>query len=373
MATKVLQVVGKMDIGGLENLLFSLLKPLQMEGIHFDFVQHGNDEAFYNSRIVSSGSKIYRCPKYRFYNHYAYTKWWDRFFNAHPEYEIVHSHVRSTASIILKIAGKSNRRTISHAHGVTSGKGMKALIRAFLQRDITKYSDLCLACSEDAGTWLFGKDTVRGNSFHVINNYVDLERFKFSEAERTRIRHELGLAENVMLLGHVGNFRPEKNHAFILKLLEILLSKESHWDWRLLFVGAGVDSFGLRRLARKLGVFDKVIFYGAGTNVPSLMSAMDCFIFPSTFEGFGLAALEAQASGLITFLSPNIPKEVEATSLAVRLQDFQPESWANLLFERAHTFRVRGDVLSQIRAKGFDFDSVKKRYVDLYHEVQGQK
>ena len=141
---RVLRVVGRMDRGGLETIIMNCYRITDRTKIQYDFVVHTEDECMYDKEIEQLGGRIYRVPRYRYINHREYCKAWEKFFDEHKEYNIVHGHIRSTASIYLRIAKQYGMITIAHSHGVSSGKGIKALIKNYLQKDIKKYSDLAI-------------------------------------------------------------------------------------------------------------------------------------------------------------------------------------------------------------------------------------
>jgi hypothetical protein len=122
-------------MGGSQTMIMNLYKNIDRSKVQFDFVVDC-DEYLLADDVINNGGAIHKCPKYKVYNHFAYKRWWKEFFKSHPEYKIIHSHVRSTASIILKIAKKFGLTTISHSHSTSNGKGIKALIKKFLQRNI---------------------------------------------------------------------------------------------------------------------------------------------------------------------------------------------------------------------------------------------
>src|SRR5699024_11061766 len=110
---RVLHVFGSLDRGGAETMVMNLYRNLNKKKFQFDFLVHTETKGQYEDEIEKLGGQIFRLPQYKGYNHYQYVKKWHAFFLDHPEYNIIHGHVRSTASIYLSIAKKNNRVTIS--------------------------------------------------------------------------------------------------------------------------------------------------------------------------------------------------------------------------------------------------------------------
>ena len=102
----VLHVVGQMNYGGTEAFLMNLLRIIDRESFQFDFVEQTTEECAHDKEIISLGSTIYRCPHIGLMSLGSYRKWWNDFYQNHPEYRIIHGHSRGSAPIYLKEAEK---------------------------------------------------------------------------------------------------------------------------------------------------------------------------------------------------------------------------------------------------------------------------
>ncbi|WP_306986678.1 glycosyltransferase [Streptomyces canus] len=136
----------------------------------------------------------------------------------------------------------------------------------------------------------------------VIPNGIDVTRFRFDPARRHRTRRRLGLPEDAFVVGGIGRLCAGKRFDVLIRAMTRL--PDDHW---LLLVGGGPQESTLRRTAHEAGVADRVLFAGErpyvpdgspGPDLPSLTSAMDLLASPSPEESFGLAVVEALASGL---------------------------------------------------------------------------
>ena len=143
---------------------------------------------------------------------------------------------------------------------------------------------------------------VPGPRIEVVPNGIDLARFRFDPVARHRTRRRLGLPEDAYVIGAIGRLSAGKRFDVVIEALAQL--PDDHW---LLLVGGGPEESVLRRIARDAGVADRVLFTGErpyvpdgtpGPDLPSLTSAMDVLASPSPEESFGLAVVEALASGL---------------------------------------------------------------------------
>ncbi|MEU4462721.1 glycosyltransferase [Streptomyces sp. NPDC024017] len=143
---------------------------------------------------------------------------------------------------------------------------------------------------------------VPGPRIEVVPNGIDVARFRFDAARRHDTRRRLGLPDDAYVIGAVGRLTPGKRFGALIRALAQL--PDDHW---LLLVGGGPEEDVLRRTARAAGVADRVLFTGErpcvpdgtpGPDLPSLTCAMDVLASPSPEEAFGLAIVEALASGL---------------------------------------------------------------------------
>lgn len=266
-------------------------------------------------------------PKYKVYNHFAYKKAWkDILKRLSSTHKIIHGHMYSTASIYLKIAKKFRFYTIAHSHNTSNGSGIQAKIKDFLQRSINKYADKKFACGVDAGKWLFKND-----DFEVINNAIDVAKYAYNSEIAKNVRKDLNIAGK-FVVGHVGRFDYQKNHEFLTDVFyEIQKLRE---DAVLMLVGDGSLKANIQAKVDHLGISDKVLFLGVRNDVPTLMQAMDVFVFPSHFEGLSVVLIEAQAAGLPIFTSTAVVSETNITNTIsfINLND-NAEYWANIIFK----------------------------------------
>jgi glycosyltransferase involved in cell wall biosynthesis len=364
---RVLRVVARMDRGGLETTIMNTYRLIDRKKLQFDFVVHTEEESAFDQEILSLGGRIYRVPRYNALNHRQYLKAWDRFFRAYREYRIIHGHVRSTAAIYLRIAKKHGLTTIAHSHNTSYGAGFSVILKKLLQQKITSYADYLFACSTPAGQWLFGRDVIDKNNFTVVPNGIDAEKYGFNPRIRHEVRSELGIGSDTVL-GHVGSFDQQKNHGFLVTVFEQVNNAKP--GTVLLMVGDGILEIKERVASQveRSGLSEQTIMTGSRNDVHRLLQAMDCFVFPSHFEGFGNAVTEAQAAGLPCLVSDTVPRAVKITDLV----DFLPlsqgaEQWAAKIIDQLEKHE-RINRSAEIIAAGYDIKPLAKWYEDFYLE-----
>ena len=124
----------------------------------------------------------------------------------------------------------------------------------------------------------------------MLNNGIDSEKYRLSDAKRAAVRRALGV-EDQIVLGHIGQMYYVKNHGYLLEVYAAF--HRAHKNSTLLLVSDGPDREALEQRAQDLGIRDSVQFLGFRTDIPELLMAMDCFVFPSIHEGFPLTLIEA--------------------------------------------------------------------------------
>lgn len=292
-------------------------------------------------------------------------KAWNEFFINHPEYKILHSHVRSYASLYLPIAKKYGLKTIIHSHSTSNGKGISAVIKRIMQRPLRYQADYLFACSQISGEWLFGKKAIMKSNYKMVPNAINLEKYIYSDTTRNAIRLELNIPESAIVLGHVGRFHEAKNHLFLLDVFN--LYKQQHPNSILLLVGDGDLREEIERKIHKLKLESAVVLTGARNDVNKLLSAMDYFVFPSNWEGLPVTVVEAQATGLHCFISDTITHDVEISEIIKYLPINQgAQCWVEAI---NNTVADKVDVHQKIIAAGFDMKKTSNKMTVFYKEI----
>lgn len=139
-------------------------------------------------------------------------------------------------------------------------------------------------------------DTIRlfdiRNEIDVVPNFIDLAKYNrnFTDCQR-----EIMANENERIITHISNLRPVKR---ITDIIEIFARIHQEMPSKLILVGDGPEKKGAEELCKAKGLEDKVIFLGNSSEIAKILCFSDLFLLPSEKESFGLAALEAMASGV---------------------------------------------------------------------------
>ena len=213
------------------------------------------------------------------------------------------------------------------------------------------------ACSDEAAAFLFPRSLIRAGRVDFLPNGIETERFRFRPEIRERVRCELGL-EDCFVLGHVGRLCGQKNQMFLLEVLAALLPVRP--EAFLLLAGEGELRTDLERRAEELGIRDRVCLFGVTDKPWELLWAMDAFLFPSLFEGLGIALVEAQCAGLPALCSEHVPGQAVFTELA---RQVPLEKGAGAWAAAAAELRAPADRAGYARAvreAGFEVEDVSR-------------
>lgn len=360
----VLHVVGAMDIGGIENMLMTLMPSMKEKGIIFDFAVHGENIGIHEGKIKELGGRVYHLPKFLGVNIVAYLNAWRSLLKKHPELEIIHGHMTSTASLYLWIAKRYGRVTIAHSHSTsTSGGRIMYGVKRMLEYPLRYLSDYLCACSAAAADYRFGKMTHNRSNYFLWHNAIDTDKFVFSLDKREKYRRKLGIAENTVVIGHVGRMIPAKNHKFLLEIFAAY--KQINRDSKLLLVGDGPLRDEIKKQSIDSDLEHDVIFVGAVSNPEDYISTMDVFCFPSVYEGLPVSLVEAQTNGRICLASNVIPREVKISeNLVFLLLSDSFNLWAKKIVALLQKEKVEYDPINPYDTKVVA-DEVESFYIKI--------
>ena len=268
--------------GGVESVVMNYYRNIDRDKIQFHFLCDEDSTDIPYDEIEKLGGKVIVIPPYQ--KLFKYQKELYKIFKEN-NYKIVHSHINALSVFPLRIAKKAKIPVrIAHSHSTSNKKEWKKNILKMILRPFSKlYANNYFACTEYAGKWLFGKKVVERKELNVINNAIDLKKFEFNENTREDLRKELGIKEDVLVIGHVGRFMKQKNHEFLIDVFEKAIKQDD--NIYLILVGQGPLEDKIKEMAKEKGIENKILFLGQRNDVNKLYQAMDIFVLPSLYEG----------------------------------------------------------------------------------------
>ncbi|WEV64327.1 glycosyltransferase family 1 protein [Bifidobacterium sp. ESL0732] len=359
---RILVVSGPLVRGGAETVTMNYYRHFDRDKVQFDFLVPDNGECgAYESEIKELGGIIYKTPPMHDFFHYIFGL--RKFFREHKNYKIIHSNIDELSYLPLRVAKQMGIPVrIAHAH-TSRTTGKYSLLLNYFRRKLPKYATHYFACSEVAGRWLFGDKAEDDGKVAIIKNSIDLNDYAFSESRRRTERKRLGIRQSEFVVGTVGRLTKVKNQGFLLKIFAEIVKMCP--DSLLLIVGDGELREDLQEKSVQLGIQSKVRFTGSVPDDWDYMQAMDAFVFPSLFEGLGMALIEAEVAGLPCFTSDQVPLEADITQEVSFIPiNSSPMYWAEQIMMFPKHNRV--DHVSDAKAAGMDIVTEAAKLQNFY-------
>lgn len=360
---RILCLISCMNAGGAETFLMKLYRQIDRTRYQLDFCINVPEKCFYEDEILAMGGRIFRIPS-KSENRKEFTRQLTEIVRREKYESVLRITSNAMGFMDLKVAKKAGAKICAaRSSNSSDGKGWKPWLAHRLGKLFYgKYVDVKFAPSDLAAIYTFGKKAYDGGKVTILHNAVDLRVFHYDPEGRARIRTELGIGENTLLVGHVGRFDPQKNHSQLLSVYAELARKQP--DSKLLLVGKGKLEQPLREQAEALGITDRVIFAGVRSDIPQVLSAMDVFVFPSLYEGMPNTVIEAQSTGLPCIIADTITREADITGLVQYLSLETPaDQWAAAALSAAA--KPRRDTREDFEKNHYDIRGVAGEFVAL--------
>lgn len=284
------------------------------------------------------------------------------------KYDIVHIHSDVAFKMFIEGLAAKNAKVshiIFHSHCTGIDRGHR--IAKYIAHNVCKpflgiLGTDFFACSRKAGSWMYISSI--NKRLRVINNAIDCKAFIYNERVRKQYRKIFDIADDTILIGHVGRFMYQKNHEYLIEIFTAF-HKKNH-NTKLLLIGEGELEKNIKKQVNELKLNNAVIFAGIREDVNKCMQAMDLFLLPSRFEGLPVVGIEAQAAGLPCLMSNSITRETNLFGLVqfLALTD-SPEKWANKIIRLVSRIKRRNTYNEMVEA-GYDTSINKKNLKDIY-------
>lgn len=360
---RIAQVIGKWLGGGVESVVMNYYRNIDRTKIQFDFICDNDSTNIPYEEIQELGGRVILVPPYE--KVLDYQKELIKVFKEN-NYKIVHSHINTLSIFPLMAAKRAGVPIrISHSHS-TSNKAewkknlLKEVLKPFAKVFATDY----FCCSEVAGRYLFGDTSYDNGEVFLLNNAIDLDKFKYDEDIRNDMRKVLRISSDTIVIGHIGRFVKQKNHEFLIDIFNEIHKKNN--NTLLVLAGQGPLMDEIKEKVKRLGLDASVKFLGQRRDAYRLYQLFDIFVLPSLYEGLPVVGVEAQASGLLCALSTDMTKETKVldTTTFISLQE-SPEKWAKTILNSYKKFE-RVNTKKEISKNGFNIKKEVKNLEDKY-------
>ncbi len=368
---RVLHAVGHLLRGGIEKWLYQTLPPqLSSDCEHHILVRTTEDEPF-TAAFREAGIPVLVCPNYT--NPFQYAADFKKLVRINGPYDILHVHGSSFSGLLALSLAKSVGipKTIVHSHndvrphlqerGLLYGAYARFILGAY-----RALADFGLAASVRAAESMFGENWRNDRRWELL--YYGVDSRPFAHPKGSSLRAELGIAADAFVIGHVGRFHEQKNHSFLIDIVDATraLRPEVHC----VLVGDGPLRKEIEIEIERRGLTSYFTFVPDTMFVSEyMMGAMDCFVFPSKYEGLGLVVVEAQAAGLPCLISDRVPIEAIVNNRFVRVLPIErrADEWGRVALEIAK-FKSLDHVAAAdcVRNSRFGLERCVARLYELY-------
>lgn len=350
--------------GGKETYIINMYNALDKKKYKFTFVAY-DDVIAYEDYLLKTGAEVIHIPARNLGLHRHKKALNDLMMN--NNFDVIWSHKTTLSACEIMMIGKKNNVPLRMIHSHSSanmGNSFTLLMHNINKKFIFKWANRYLACSKTAAKWFFGE-----YSAVIMKNGIDLEKFKFDETIRNRVRHELNL-DGKFVIGHVGRFGIEKNHKKLISIInECRLQNE---NIRLVLCGDGEERENIVEQIRSLKLEKYVVMLGVVDNVNEILQAVDIIVMPSLFEGLPFALLEAQTAGLKCIVSDTVSRESDILKWNQYIPLEEPDKvWKEKIFEQNINYnRIIG--YDEMKKKNYDIkDCVTEFEVQLEGKARG--
>lgn len=367
---RIAHIIGKWVGGGVEAVVMNYYNNVDKSKIQFDFICDSDSTNVPYEEIKKLGGRVILVPPYQ--SVIKYQKQLIKIFKEN-KYLIVHSHINTLSVFPLRAAKKAGvpiRIAHSHSTIINAKKEFgRNILKNILKNFSKKYANVYFACSETAAISQFGNKTFSEGKVTIINNAIDVDRFKYDINQRKKIRDEFKISDKTLVFGNVGRFVETKNHDFLIKLFYEITKKEK--NCKLMLVGQGPREKEIKKLIKKYDLDSKVIFCGQMNQVEKIYQAFDCLIFPSLYEGFGMVAIEAQVTNCLCVCSNNVPDKVKINDNVYFIDlNSSINEWVDICLKTKKN--KKKDCSKKIIESNFSITNEVKKLEEIYFKLLGK-
>lgn len=363
---RILMSVNSLGLGGNVIFVMNFFRHIDKEKFQIDFLIFDNSKMDFYEEVKSAGSKVFvakgKNRKAR----------WKKIQDVitKGKYDIVHVNSCSLKGLMRTVIPaalirKRKCKIIAHAHNPGTPKHtlIDDITRTALKTILTSSIDYGFACSEESGESKFTSKLLNSDHFVVINNAIESKKYAYDPEVRKQLREQYGI-EDKFVIGSVGRVEAQKNYLFFVDVLKKYFAISP--DAVFLLVGEGSQLEEMKKKAKDQGIEQNIVFVGKAADAERYYQAMDLFVLPSIYEGFGFVNIEAQVSGLSCVVSDRVPREVDLFG-KVSFVPLDVDQWVKVLKEKCV---VDSDRKTCVCPK-YDLECETRRLEKIYTSMVG--
>lgn len=287
------------------------------------------------------------------------------------EAQIIHAHgfpVNFLVFLLKKLGVIDKKCALVYSHHSYKSPLIEPF-RLLYERILNEF-DLIIGASSKTSSSLLRVFPRLKNKIVTVSNGVDLTKFSAKEHTKNNLRIDFNLPESDILGTYVARFSLSKNHMVLIEVVKNINDR----GFKILLLGDGTEKDKFIERAREEGVLDRFILKGFVENslVPYYLKASDFYIHPAEAEGFGIAILEAMASGLPAVIFKNVYIEEFESSVLVSedLKEFI-EHTKKLIYDE--DFRATMSAKAKRTAEKLSISRMVDKYIEYLQMVLERK
>lgn len=357
---KVLHVIRNMGQGGTEKFLINVLKNMKNESITHIIASYG-DISEWEKDLKKWKIKVVKLDEPNEVGIIENIKQLYRVMKS-EKVNVVHAYTYYNSAFVMLAAFLSKVKVrITHSHRTNSNNNNSIVNKIY--KEISKlliniFSNIYLACSKEAGESLF----YRYKKVEIINNGIDIEKFRYNKEIRDRRRKEFDILDECVVIGNVGRLDNNKNQSFLIDIFKEYCNYNQ--QSKLILIGIGENEKSLKLKAQEAKIDNKIMFLGNRSDVNEIYNMMDLFILTSFSEGLPFVLIEAQTNGLKCIVSDNVSKSSNITN-SIKFESINKSAseWVDII---KHTNFTREDNIEKILKSGYNIKDTVKQLEEIY-------
>lgn len=363
---KILHIINNLGTGGAERLISDLL-PLMNEhkNIEIELLVLNSNNSMFEEKLRSANITIHslNTKTKSILNVFKLSK-----FINNNNYEIVHAHLFPTLyyASIAKLFVKNKKIKFYYTEHSTNNKRRNKSVFKFIEKNIYARFDKVICISipvkESLQNWI-GENKLRAE---VI--YNGIEHDKFENAKKVNLKEQLKIEKSSKLICMIGRFNEAKDHKTLIDAFSNL-----EVDTTLILIGSGNTKSYYENYVKSLNIKERVRFVVERDDIPNVLKSIDIFVLSSNWEGFGLVAIEAMASGVPVIASDidGLKQVVGDGAILFKKNDHKDllGKLTKVLKSETEYDNLKYKGIS--RAKEFSINNTSNKYLKLYKEGEG--
>lgn len=365
---KILEVIYRFDHGGIEAFILNCIDNLDLSKYKLDIYVYGASSSPHMDYLRKKGVNVHFEPENDIANNHIF-----RFIRKlvvhirRGKYDVVHAHCNLISAWVVFAAWLCRVPIrITHAHSARheTKRHVQRLWCKVRRLVIKMFATHRVACGRLSGESMYGLK----EEYTIVLNGIDISKFQTAEQDiLKKLKHEFKIPGNARVYANISRMDTQKNHPFMVEVMNEIHKKDPQ---AIFLIGGTIPSSG--------STYDKVLgkikeyhmesctrITGPRADLAAIYHLVDCWIFPSSYEGLPFMPLELQAASVPCIVSDVVTKEIDLDLGLVEFLSLKesPAKWAELAMNKQKSI-IDGETLK---------DAFKEHGFDLYTNIEKLK